>query len=64
MKTIEVTVGPSGEIKIETKGFTGESCREASKIVEQSLGAKISDTLTSECFAAISDQLQQRSESN
>ena len=38
VKTIEITVGPKGETKVETRGFTGGECREASRFVEQALG--------------------------
>jgi Protein of unknown function (DUF2997) len=48
LKTIEITVGPRGETKVETRGFTGDSCREASKFVEQALGSRSAETLTAE----------------
>ena len=48
MTTIEVTVSPRGETTVETKGFTGGECREASKFVEQALGTRSSETLTAE----------------
>ena len=50
MKTIEITVSPTGETKVETKGFTGGACREASRFVEQALGARASETLTTEFY--------------
>ena len=48
MKTIEITVGPKGETQVETKGFTGPVCREASRFVEQALGARTAEQLTAE----------------
>jgi hypothetical protein len=48
MKTIEITVGPKGETRVETKGFAGPGCREASRFVEQALGQKTAETLTAE----------------
>jgi Protein of unknown function (DUF2997) len=48
MKTIEITVGPKGETKVETRGFSGPACREASRFVEQALGTKTAETLTAE----------------
>lgn len=48
MKTIEITVGPRGETRVETKGFTGGACREASRFVEQALGTRTAETLTAE----------------
>ena len=38
LKTIEITVDPKGDTKVETRGFTGGECREASRFVEQALG--------------------------
>ena len=48
MKTIEIVVDPKGGIKVQTKGFSGSECREASRFVEQALGAKLAETLTPE----------------
>lgn len=39
-KIIEVIVSPKGETKIETKGFVGGECRQASRFIEQALGLK------------------------
>jgi hypothetical protein len=50
VKTIEITVSPNGETKVETKGFTGVECREASRFVEQALGARLSETKTAEFY--------------
>ena len=46
MRTIEVIISPKGETKIETKGFTGSSCQQASQFLEQSLGSKVSEKPT------------------
>ena len=35
----------TGEIKIETKGFTGESCREADTFLRRALGNEIAEEL-------------------
>ena len=48
MKTIEITVSPKGENLVETKGFTGNSCREASMFIESALGIRTSETLKPE----------------
>lgn len=50
-KIIEIIVSPKGETKLETKGFAGASCQEASRAFERALGAKNSDQLTSEYYA-------------
>jgi len=51
MKTIEL-VSPSGEAKLETKGFDGNNCRRASAFLEEALGVKQTDQPTAEAFAA------------
>ena len=48
MKTIEITVDPQGQARVETKGFSGSECREASRILEQALGRSTGETLTAE----------------
>ena len=48
MKTIEITVDPKGQSKVETRGFAGGECREASRFVEQALGTRSAETLTAE----------------
>jgi hypothetical protein len=55
-KTIQVVVSPKGETKIETTGFTGSSCQDASRALEQALGAKVGETLTSDYYAAANEQ--------
>ena len=48
MKTIEIIVRPNGETILETKGFTGPECRDASRFLEQALGRPSSEQLTAE----------------
>jgi len=45
-KTIEIVVGPTGEIRVQTKGFAGAACREADRFVEQALGRRMAETFT------------------
>ena len=47
-KIIEIIVSPKGETKLETKGFAGAECQQASKFVEQALGAAAGERLTAE----------------
>ena len=49
-KFIEITISPTGETKVETKGFAGGECREASKYVEQALGKRTAEQLTGEFY--------------
>jgi hypothetical protein len=48
LKTIDIIVSPQGETKIETKGFAGAECRDASKFLEEALGKQTSEKLTAE----------------
>ena len=47
-KTIEVIVAPNGQVRVETKGFAGSECREASARLEQALGLRTSERLSTE----------------
>ena len=60
MKTIEIIVTAKGETAITTKGFTGSSCRDASKFIEQALGQQTSETLTAEFHQTATTDQQQR----
>ena len=50
-KIIEIIVAPTGETKIETKGFSGAECRDASKFIEEALGQGTNEKLTGEFYA-------------
>ncbi len=50
MKIIEITVDTKGQTKVETRGFTGGECREASKFIEQALGQITDEKVTAEFF--------------
>ena len=60
MKTIEIVVSPKGETSVQTKGFTGASCREASKFLEQALGQGAGETLTGEFYQTTEQHLSNR----
>jgi len=55
-KTIQIIVSPNGQTKIETSGFTGSSCQDATKMLEQALGAKQDEQLTGEYYEATNEQ--------
>jgi hypothetical protein len=50
VKIIRVTISPKGEATIETTGFRGSECRDASWFVKQALGRTVRDTPTAEFF--------------
>jgi hypothetical protein len=47
-RIIEVTVSPTGETTVQTKGYAGPECRQASKFLEQALGVTVQDRNTAE----------------
>jgi hypothetical protein len=49
--TIEVIVSPTGETRIQTKGFAGSSCRAATAALEHALGVRQAERLTAEFYA-------------
>jgi hypothetical protein len=51
VKTIEITVSSTGQTSIETKGFSGAECRQASKFIETALGQRTDELLTGEFYA-------------
>ena len=63
MKIIEITVDSKGQTKVETRGFTGGECREASRFIEQALGQNTAEKLTAEFHQcqSVDQQLKQSS---
>jgi hypothetical protein len=55
-RIIEVTVSPTGETTVQTKGYAGPECRQASKFLEQALGAVVQDRNTAEFHADAQQQ--------
>ncbi|MGB2824222.1 MAG: DUF2997 domain-containing protein [Phycisphaerae bacterium] len=58
MKIIEIIVNAKGEARLETKGFAGASCRDASRFIENALGKKLSDRPTAELHQVQAEQTQ------
>ncbi len=56
MKTIEVVVSPNGQTKLETKGFAGSGCRDASKYLEAALGTTTEERFTAEYHQSTTEQ--------
>ena len=48
MTTIEIHITPDGKTNIQTKGFSGPACREASRFIEDALGKRLSERLTTD----------------
>ena len=49
-RIIEVTVSPRGETTVQTKGYAGGDCRDASRFVELALGVRTAEALTAEFY--------------
>ena len=58
-RIIEVTISPRGETSVQTKGFTGGACLQASKFLEQTLGVVATDRKTAEFYQATATAEQQ-----
>ena len=60
---IEITVSPEGAVSIKTSGFTGSSCRDATKAIEKAMGVASKETLLPEFHAGTqaSERLRQGS---
>ncbi len=59
---IEIIVSPKGEPRVETRGFTGSSCQDASKFLEQALGKRVGEQRTAEFYQSqsVGQNQQQR----
>ena len=62
MGIIEIIVSPRGETRVETKGFSGANCRDASSALEAALGQRTFEQLTSEFFQSAETTNQVRQE--
>lgn len=49
-KIVQVVVSPTGGTKIETTGFEGASCQDATRELERALGATTDEQLTNEYY--------------
>ena len=61
MKTIEITVTPEGATSIKTAGFSGGSCKDATRELERALGVSGRESLLPEFYAQTKagEQVQQ-----
>ena len=60
-RIIEVVVSPTGETTVQTKGYAGADCLQASRFLEQALGVTTADRQTAEYYqtAPAQQQVQQ-----
>jgi len=57
---IEIIISPQGKTRLETRGFSGGSCRQASAFLEQALGKSSEEQLTPEFYLNQSNETQQQ----
>jgi hypothetical protein len=50
-KKIEITVSPEGAVSLKTTGFSGSSCKDATRDLERALGLTGKETLLPEFHA-------------
>ena len=60
-RIIEVVVSPTGETTVQTKGYAGSDCLQASRFLEEALGLTSGERKTAEFYEqqAVQQQIQQ-----
>lgn len=58
-RIIEVVISQKGETTLQTKGYAGSDCLQASKFLESSLGIISDDHRTAEFYQVVQTQQQQ-----
>jgi Protein of unknown function (DUF2997) len=56
-RVIEVIVSPQGEVTVQTKGYAGGDCHQASRFLEHALGIATADHNTAEFYQKEATQL-------
>ena len=56
MSSIEIIVSSDGRARVETRGFSGATCQEASRFLERALGRTTSEQLTAEYHQTLQPQ--------
>ena len=58
-RIIEVIVSPTGETSIQTKGYQGGECLQASRFLEKALGIVAQESKTAEYYQSAQTNQQQ-----
>jgi hypothetical protein len=61
-RIIELIVSPTGETKVQTKGYSGADCQEATRFLEKALGVTTSDIRTADFYEASTTEQQVQQE--
>ena len=59
-RIIEVLVSPTGATTVQTKGYAGADCLQASKFLEQALGVPTAERKTAEFYGVENARQQVR----
>ncbi|HCO23438.1 MAG: hypothetical protein CME31_15355 [Gimesia sp.] len=59
-RTIEIIVETNGSTRVQTRGFTGSACIDASRFIEEALGKQTSERTTPEFFQVADEQQRLR----
>jgi len=59
-RVIEVIVSPMGETTLQTKGYSGADCQQASRFLEEALGLVDSDRKITEYYQISTQNLEVR----
>jgi hypothetical protein len=57
-RIIEVTVSPTGETSVQTKGYAGSDCLQASSWLERALGVATADRKTADYYQTVQTEQQ------
>jgi len=61
--SIEIVVSPTGAVRVQTRGFRGGTCRDASRALEVALGTRTAERLSGEFFEEVTprNEVEERS---
>lgn len=62
MTRIEIVVSTDGQTQVEAFGYTGASCRVATKVFEQALGNTTAENLKADFYEKVQTQNHQKEE--
>lgn len=51
VRSIEIIVSTTGAVRVQTRGFEGGTCRDASRALEAALGSRTAESLTGEFYS-------------
>jgi hypothetical protein len=57
---IEILITPQGKASVQTVGFAGSGCQEASRFLEEALGPRLAENLTAEFHQELPAQQSQQ----